>query len=77
MTTLIGAMQVFDVVFVTTGGGPLNSTETIVQYIYSRGFGNTYDLGYASALSVELFVVIAVLTLVLRRYTDKKVEENT
>lgn len=77
VTTLIGAMQVFDVVFVTTGGGPLNSTETIVQYIYSRGFGNTYDLGYASALSVELFVVIAVLTLILRRYTDKKVEENT
>lgn len=77
VTTLIGAMQVFDVVFVTTGGGPLNSTETIVQYIYSRGFGNTYDLGYASALSVELFLVIAVLTLIMRRYTDRKVEENT
>ncbi len=77
VTTLIGAMQVFDVVFVTTGGGPLNSTETIVQYIYSRGFGNTYDLGYASALSVELFVVIAVFTLLTRRYTDKKIEENT
>lgn len=77
VTTLIGAMQVFDVVFVTTGGGPLNSTETIVQYIYSRGFGNTYDLGYASALSVELFFVIALITLLTRKYTDKQVEVNS
>lgn len=77
VTTLIGAMQVFDVVFVTTNGGPLNSTETIVQYIYSRGFGNSYDLGYASALSVELFFVIALITLLTRRYTDRKTEENS
>lgn len=77
VTTVIGAMQVFDVVFVTTGGGPLNSTETIVQYIYSRGFGNSYDLGYASALSVELFFVIALITLLTRKYTDRKIEENS
>lgn len=77
VTTVIGAMQVFDVVFVTTGGGPLNSTETIVQYIYSRGFGNSYDLGYASALSVELFFVIALITLLTRKYTDRKTEENS
>ena len=77
VTTVIGAMQVFDVVFVTTGGGPLNSTETIVQYIYSRGFGNSYDLGYASALSVELFFVIALITVLTRKYTDRKMEENS
>ena len=77
VTTVIGAMQVFDVVFVTTGGGPLNSTETIVQYIDSRGFGNSYDLGYASALSVELFFVIALITVLTRKYTDRKMEENS
>lgn len=77
VTTVIGAMQVFDVVFVTTGGGPLNSTETIVQYIYSRGFGNSYDLGYASALSVELFFIIALITVLTRKYTDRKIEENS
>ena len=77
VTTVIGAMQVCDVVFVTTGGGPLNSTETIVQYIYSRGFGNSYDLGYASALSVELFFVIALITVLTRKYTDRKMEENS
>ncbi len=77
VTTVIGAMQVFDVVFVTTGGGPLNSTETIVQYIYSRGFGNSYDLGYASALSVELFFIIALITVLTRKYTDRKMEENS
>ena len=77
VTTVIGAMQVFDVVFVTTGGGPLNSTETIVQYIYSIGFGHSYDLGYASALSVELFFVIALITVLTRKYTDRKMEENS
>ena len=77
VTTVIGAMQGFDVVFVTTGGGPLNSTETIVQYIYSRGFGNSYDLGYASALSVELFFIIALITVLTRKYTDRKMEENS
>ncbi len=77
VTTVIVAIQVFYVVFVTTGGGPLNSTETIVQYIYSRGFGNSYDLGYASALSVELFFVIALITVLTRKYTDRKMEENS
>ena len=37
LTTIIGAFQVFDVVYVTTGGGPLYKTETVVQYIYNRG----------------------------------------
>ena len=61
LTSLISAFQVFDVVYVTTGGGPLFSTETMVQYIYYRGFSMPYELGYASAMAVELFLVIAVL----------------
>lgn len=77
VTTLIGAMQVFDVVYVTTGGGPLYSTETIVQYIYSRGFQNEYQLGYASSLSVELFLLIAVITFAARKFTNKKEKENS
>ena len=65
LTTIISSFQVFDVVFVTTGGGPLYKTETLVQYIYLRGFSDPFDLGYASAVAVELFLVIAIITIFL------------
>lgn len=76
LTTIIGAFQVFDVVYVTTGGGPLYKTETMVQYIYQRGFSDPYDLGYASAMSVELFLVIAVIILIFKGYLDRKTAQN-
>lgn len=70
VTTLIIALQVFDQIYVMTGGGPLYSTETLVGYIYSRGFQTApYDLGYASAMAVYLFLIIAVITFVMRKYS--------
>lgn len=69
VTSTIGAMQMFDQAYVMTQGGPLNRTETVVQYIYDRGFQTApYDLGYASAISVYLFLIVAVLTFVLKRF---------
>lgn len=69
ITTTISALQVFDQIFVTTQGGPLNKTETIVGYIYNTGFKMApYDLGYASAISVSLFVVIMAITLLMNQY---------
>lgn len=65
VTNLIGSFQVFDIVFVATKGGPLFSTETVVQLIYSRGFSGEMNLGYASALAVILFAVIVTFTLIL------------
>ncbi len=53
----ISAMKVFAEIYVMTKGGPLNSSKTIVYYIYERAFENL-DLGYASALAVVLLVVI-------------------
>lgn len=68
VTTMIGSLQVFDQTYVMTQGGPLYRTETLVQYIYDRGFQTApYDLGYASAISVYLFVIIAAVTFVLRK----------
>ena len=63
ITNLIGSLQVFDQVYVTTGGGPQRSTETLVYYIYKTGFTNPYDLGYASAMSVIMLVIILALSL--------------
>jgi len=54
-------------------GGPLNSTLTVVLYIYQVAFGR-FDLGYAAAISVLLFVFIFALTLVQLRVTRKKVD---
>lgn len=62
ITNTIGSLQVFDQVYVTTQGGPQYSTETLVQYIYKTGFSQPYDLGYASALSVLLLVVILIIS---------------
>lgn len=63
ITNTIGSMQVFDQVYVTTQGGPQFTTETLVQYIYKTGFSQPYNLGYASALSVLLLIVILVISL--------------
>ena len=71
VTILIAALQAFDQIYVMTGGGPLNSTETLVSYIYDRGFQTTHDLGYASTISVYLFILIAVITFITRRYTSQ------
>ena len=69
VTTLIATFQAFDQIYVMTGGGPQNSTETLVGYIYDRGFQTEHDLGYAATVSVYLFIIIAVITFVMRRYT--------
>lgn len=59
----ISAMKVFAEIYVMTKGGPLNSTKTIVYYIYERAFENL-DLGYASALAVVLLIVVMVFSLI-------------
>ena len=52
-----------------TGGGPQYATEKLVGYIYNRGFQTApYDLGYASAIAVYLFCMIAIITVILRKY---------
>lgn len=69
VTNTIGSLQVFDQVFVMTRGGPLFRTETLVQYIYHRGFQSPpYNLGYASAIAQALFLMIAAVSLLLHKY---------
>jgi multiple sugar transport system permease protein len=58
---IVGAFQVFGQVYMITRGGPELSTRTLVQYIYDTAFNN-YRMGYASAISWLLFLVIAVFS---------------
>jgi putative chitobiose transport system permease protein len=59
----ISAMKIFAEIYVMTKGGPLNSTKTIVYYIYEKAFENL-DLGYASAMAVILLVVVMIFSLI-------------
>lgn len=59
----ISAMKIFAEIYVMTKGGPLNSTKTIVYYIYEKAFENL-DLGYASAMAVILLVIVMAFSLV-------------
>ena len=67
---LIAAFQVFDQAYVLTKGGPGNSTLTLVYYIYDRGFGRL-EMGYASALSFVLFLIILVISLIQMRVGNR------
>jgi multiple sugar transport system permease protein len=60
---VIYSFQVFDLVFVMTGGGPGNATSVIVTYAYDQGFV-TRDQGYAAAIGVVLLLVMLVFTAV-------------
>src|SRR5699024_11005979 len=58
----IWSFQVFDLVYVMTGGGPGVSTTTIVMMIYQAGFQN-FQMGYASAMAVVLFLLILIIAI--------------
>jgi multiple sugar transport system permease protein len=74
-TTLIltiQTLQVFDLVYVMTDGGPIFTTDTLVNLLYRDAFQN-YQTGYASAVSFILFLIIVIISaLQLRffRYND-------
>jgi multiple sugar transport system permease protein len=64
--TVTGSFQIFDTVSVTTKGGPVNATRVIQYYIFQKGFAEG-QFGYASALSVVLFLILALVAFVQMR----------
>ena len=58
---IIGALQLFDQPYVLTHGGPGNATQTVVLEMYEQAFQNL-RFGYASAISVVLFIVVLIAT---------------
>lgn len=69
---LISSIQVFETISIMTGGGPINSTKTIVYYIYENGF-TFFKLGNASAAGVILLIILTILTLIYFKVLSKKV----
>lgn len=62
----IWSFQVFDLVYVMTGGGPGGATSTIVMMIFQAGFKN-FQMGYASAMAIILFVLILAIAIIQRK----------
>jgi ABC-type sugar transport system permease subunit len=68
----ITGLQLFDLVFAMTGGGPIFHTESIVMYLYEKGFVE-FQMGYASAIAWVLFVIILMISAIqlrVSRYRD-------
>jgi multiple sugar transport system permease protein len=67
---IIGSFQVFGAAFVMTGGGPARSTYFYMLYIYEEAFTH-WNMGYASALSVILFLLVLVVTIIVNRTSER------
>jgi len=71
MTRIIGSLQMFDIVYTMTGGGPSRSTTTMVVYIYDQAFNSMNKTGYATAMSEFLFAGIMLVTCVMYYIMNK------
>jgi raffinose/stachyose/melibiose transport system permease protein len=65
--SVIGSLNIFDVVWALGQGGPVHSTETLVTYLYNFGF-RRFAFGYGSAVAVVIFVLSFVFNLLYQRY---------
>ncbi|OCT10637.1 ABC transporter permease [Paenibacillus pectinilyticus] len=63
LLVLTGSLKVFDLVWVTTQGGPGFATEVITTFIYKTAF-NSFKAGYGMALSMMFFVILVIVTIV-------------
>ena len=70
--TAITSFQVFDLIYVMTQGGPLDSTNVLVYAIYKNAF-EYFNVGKASALAYVLFAIIFILTLIQWKLKSKLV----
>lgn len=68
----IGSFKVFDTINIMTGGGPVNSTNMLVYYIYEYAFVHM-KIGYASAAGTVLLIIVGLVTLVYFKLLSKKV----
>lgn len=70
VTSTIAAFQVLDIILVMTKGGPADATQVGVLYIYQRSF-ERLEMGYGSALSVVMFLILLVISLVQLRFSRR------
>ncbi len=65
--SIIGSLQVFDIIWAMGRGGPVNSSETMVTYMYKFGL-ERYSIGYGSAVAVTIFLICLSFSVVYQRF---------
>ena len=73
--SIIGALQLFDMVWVMTGGGPINASTTMAISMFKHGFERT-QMGYGSAIAVMLFLISLVFALLYQRFVLRRDTEG-
>jgi raffinose/stachyose/melibiose transport system permease protein len=68
---VIGSLQLFDIVWIMTLGGPANASQTMLTYLYFNGAERT-QFGYGATISVVLFIISFVFALVYQRYALRR-----
>ena len=73
--SMIGSLQLFDLVWIMTLGGPANASATMATYLIDRGF-KRYEFGYGSAVAVVLFVICFVFAVCYQRFALRRDTEG-
>ncbi|WP_308257969.1 carbohydrate ABC transporter permease [Pseudonocardia lacus] len=73
--SVIGALQLFDLVWIMTKGGPSNASVTMATFLIDRGFERS-QIGYGSAAAVLLFIISFVFALLYQRYVMRRDTEG-
>lgn len=68
--SVLGSIQQFIIVWVMTGGGPVNASETMATYMYRFGFVR-FQLGYGSAVAIIMFILCVIFSLIYQQMTRK------
>ncbi|MGK3202343.1 carbohydrate ABC transporter permease [Amycolatopsis sp. MEPSY49] len=69
--SVIGSLQLFDVVWIMTTGGPANASTTMATYLVDHGF-KRYEFGFGSAVAVILFVICFLFALLYQRFALRR-----
>jgi raffinose/stachyose/melibiose transport system permease protein len=73
--TVIGSLQVFDIIWLITGGGPAGASDSMATYMYRTGF-QSQAFGYGTAVSIIMFFFCLVFCLVYQRYALRRDTEG-
>jgi raffinose/stachyose/melibiose transport system permease protein len=69
--SILGTIQLFDMVWVLTGGGPIRSSETLAVTMFQEGF-KRFHVGYASAISMVIFLISLAFGLLYQRFVLRR-----
>ncbi|MBN2738939.1 MAG: sugar ABC transporter permease [Spirochaetales bacterium] len=71
--SVLGSIQLFDIIWAMGKGGPVNASETIVSYMYRVGLSR-FNIGYGSTIAVCIFVICLIFSIIYQRLLVKEAE---